>query len=104
MSSPARPAVAVVHHYMHEKIAEFLKASYPKTTFHVNVKRGQKGVDMGYEGGDLDPGFKYLDIKTNKPHSQKQLNRQIQNWGYEESTVRAISYDEQGNIYDGFGD
>ncbi len=53
---------------------------------------------------DLDPGFEILDIKTNKPHSQKQLNRQIQNWGYEESRVRAISYDEEGNIYDGFGD
>lgn len=52
---------------------------------------------------DLDPGFKYLDIKSNKPHSQKELDRQIYNWGYEGSTVRAITYDEHGNIYDGFG-
>ncbi|WP_162918998.1 hypothetical protein [Taklimakanibacter deserti] len=98
-----KPGTVPFGNYMHEKIAEFLKESYPKTRFRNNVKTGQKGPDMEYQY-DLDPGFEILDIKTNKPHSQKQLNRQIQNWGYEESRVRAISYDEEGNIYDGFGD
>lgn len=97
-----KPGTVLFGNYMHEKIAEFLKASYPKTKFDVRVKRGQKGVDVRYED-DLYPGFKYLDIKPNKPHSQKELNRQIYKWGYEEPTVRAISYDEYGNIYDGFG-
>lgn len=97
-----KPGTVPFGNYMHEKIAKFLETSYDKTSFRVKVKPGQRGVDMEYLN-DLDPGFKYLDIKSNKPHSQKELDRQIYNWGYEGSTVRAITYDEHGNIYDGFG-
>lgn len=95
-----KPGTVLFGDDMHEKVAKFLVASYPETIFDANVKRGQRGVDMKYQGGLDHP---HIEIKPNKPHSQKQLNRQMENWEYEEQMVRVISYDEQGNIYDGFG-
>lgn len=56
---------------------------------------------MSRPGGQI-PDFDHLDIKTNKPHSERQVKRQIQNWGYGESTVKVFTYDEFGNIYEGF--
>lgn len=96
-----KPGTVPFGNDMHEKVSEFLKESYPHTEFHIRVKRGQTGPDMGYKSG-LKPSDE-IEIKSNKPHSQKQLNRQILNWGYPESAVRVFTYDEHGNIYDGFG-
>lgn len=98
-----KPGTVPFGNYMHEEISKLVQSRHPKTIFHFNIKPGQRGVDVHYVSGP-DPGFKHLDIKTDKPHSQKQLNRQIQNWGHDESKVRAITYDEDGNVFFGFGD
>lgn len=100
-----KPGTTPFGNYMHKEIAKFLKESYPKSSFVIRVEHGQRGPDLEYQPlpGDIDPGFKISDIKTNKAHSEKQLNNQIENWGYEQSDVRVFSYDDLGNIYDGFG-
>jgi hypothetical protein len=87
---------------MHEKIARFLEDSFPEARFDVRVKRGRKGVDLTRIEG-TDRVDKYWEISTNEPWSIGKVKRQIQKWGYDEPSVRAISYDEYGNIYDGFG-
>lgn len=97
-----KPGTVAYGHYMHERVGEFLQESFPGTTFRFNIKPGLRRPDMPHLDGPM-AGASYLEIKTNKPHSEKELRRQIHNWGYEETEVRAITYDEQGNIYDGFG-
>jgi hypothetical protein len=87
---------------IHPKITRFVEDSFPEAKFDVRVKPGQKGVDMTRIAGP-DRVDKYWEISTNKPHSIGKMKRQIQKWGYDEPSVRAISYDEYGNIYDGFG-
>lgn len=88
--------------YMHEHGARFVTDSFPEAKFDVRVKPGQKGIDLTRIAGP-DHIDKYWEIKTNKPHSQRELKRQIQRWGYDEPSVRVIAYDEYGNLYDGFG-
>jgi hypothetical protein len=96
-----KPGTTPYGNYMHAEIAKFVKKEYPRTEFHNKIGRGQTGIDMSIVGG-LKPDFDHLDIKTNKRHSERQIKRQIQNWGYDESTVKVFSYDELGNVYEGF--
>ena len=89
--------------YMHKEIVKMIRPRYPDTIFGDNVKRGQRGIDMEYKDG-TPQDFPYLEIKSDKKHSKKQLKRQIYNWGYEEPDVYVVTYDDYGNVYEGFSD
>jgi hypothetical protein len=47
-------------------------------------------------------GFARAEIKPLSASGEKKLQQQIWNWGYDPSTVRAITYDANGNVYFGF--
>lgn len=96
-----KPGTTPYGNYMHAEITKFIEREYSPTKFHNRIGQGQRGVDLSVVGGHK-PDFDHIDIKTNKRHSERQIKRQIQNWGYDESTVKVFSYDEFGNIYEGF--
>jgi 1,4-alpha-glucan branching enzyme len=47
-------------------------------------------------------GFTHIEIKPNTASGLKTFNTQIRNWGYDPATVRAVTYDAQGNLRWGF--
>jgi hypothetical protein len=96
-----KPGTTQYGNYMHVNGARFVQDSFPEAKFDVRVQPGQNGVDMTRIAGPdrVDPRWEF---KPNNPRGQREFNRQVQEWGHEEP-VRAITYDEYGNLYDGFG-
>ena len=82
-----RPGTTPYGNYMHAEIAKFVEKEYPRTQFVVRVGPGQRGIDMSPSGG-LVPDFDHADIKPNNPRSKKEIEKQIQNWGYEDLTIK----------------
>lgn len=64
---------------------------------------GLRGVDLS-----VDPrfakqlGFEHIEIKPNTASGLKTFNTQVRNWGYDPATVKAVTYDAQGNLRWGF--
>jgi hypothetical protein len=46
--------------------------------------------------------FAHAEIKPLSASGEKKLRQQVWKWGYDPSTVRAITYDANGNVYFGF--
>ena len=47
-------------------------------------------------------GFEHIEIKPNTASGLKTFNAQVRKWMYDPATVRAITYDAQGNLRWGF--
>lgn len=64
---------------------------------------GLRGVDMSVPEefvGKL--GFEHIEIKPNTVSGLGTFNRQVDRWGYDPTTVKAVTYDAHGNIWWGF--
>lgn len=61
------------------------------------------GIDMS-----VDPryskmlGFEHIEIKPNTASGLRTLNRQVDRWGMNPSSVQPVTYDAHGNIWWGF--
>ncbi|SFG52018.1 YD repeat-containing protein [Novosphingobium sp. CF614] len=64
---------------------------------------GLTGIDMS-----VDPiyakqlGFEHIEIKPNTANGLRTLNRQVERWGMNPSSVQSVTYDAQGNVWWGF--
>jgi hypothetical protein len=47
-------------------------------------------------------GFAHAEIKPLSASGEKKLRQQIWMWEYDPNTVRAVTYDANGNVYFGF--
>jgi hypothetical protein len=64
---------------------------------------GLRGVDMSVPRAfEQQLGFRHIEIKPNTASGLKTFNTQVRNWGYDPATVRAVTYDAQGNLRWGF--
>jgi hypothetical protein len=71
--------------------------------FLLRVEPGQRGIDVSVPEKHIARlGFAHAEIKPLSASGEKKLQQQIWKWGYDPSTVRAITYDADGNVYFGF--
>ncbi|MEQ1552377.1 LysM domain-containing protein, partial [Sphingorhabdus sp.] len=64
---------------------------------------GLTGVDMSVDSiAARRLGFEHIEIKPNTASGLKTFNTQVGKWGYDPATVRAVTYDAQGNLRWGF--
>ncbi len=68
------------------------------------MKPSQQGVDVSVSNaGDIAKlGFAHAEIKPLSASGEKRMRQQVWKWEYDPSTVRAITYDANGNVYFGF--
>lgn len=82
---------------------EMANGQYPTVQFKFAIRPGQTGVDVRALGnGPQVTGFQYADIKPMNGVQQAELQSQVANWGYQPGEVQPITYDTNGNIYNGF--
>jgi hypothetical protein len=64
---------------------------------------GLTGVDMSVPRAfEQQLGFRHIEIKPNTASGLRTFNTQVRNWGYDPATVKAVTYDAQGNLRWGF--
>jgi len=64
---------------------------------------GQTGIDLSVDPKFVKQlGFEHIEIKPNTASGLKTFNSQVTKWGYDPATVRAVTYDAQGNLRWGF--
>jgi hypothetical protein len=90
--------------HAHQETGEILKKRYWDVPLELRVKHGQRGIDVSVLNPDdfAKVGFAHAEIKPLSESGEKKLQQQIWNWGYDPSTVRAITYHANGNVYFGF--
>jgi hypothetical protein len=89
--------------YAHQEIGRMLQDLYKGVGLILRVKPGQRGIDVSVpKEHAASLGFAHAEIKPLSASGEKKLQQQIWNWGYDPSTVRAITYDANGNVYFGF--
>ena len=67
------------------------------------VEPGQRGIDVSVPEKHIARlGFAHAEIKPLSASGEKKLRQQVGKWGYDPSTVSAITYDANGNVYFGF--
>ena len=99
----ANPGTTTFGNRMHEQIAEMLRAKFPGVKFKFNIKPGQTGVDIVVPPqSEGITGFRYADIKPRTPAQAAKFAQQVENWGFKPGEVKAITYDANGNVYEGF--
>jgi hypothetical protein len=90
-------------HYAHREAAKILKDLYPGVQFVLRVTPGQKGIDVSVPLDRIESlGFAHAEIKPLSASGEKKMRQQVWDWEYDPSTVRAITYDANGNVYYGF--
>ena len=52
--------------------------------------------------GQQITGFRYAEIKPRNPSQMKKMEKQIENWGLSPDDVKPLTYDANGNIFEGF--
>jgi hypothetical protein len=86
----------------HELIADWFEQQNPGVDFEFRIRPGQTGIDITVPKAQWrQVGFRYADIKPRTISGFNSFNEQVGNWGYRAS-IRAISYDANGNFYHGF--
>lgn len=89
--------------YAHDAIVNWLRQTYPDTTFIFRAGPGQAGVDVEV----LEPEwidairFRYGEIKPLSASGEASFNRQVLNWDLP-APVRPITYDRSGKFFFGF--
>ena len=80
-----------------------MKKLYPRVQFVLRVAPGQQGIDVSVPKDDIARlGFAHAEIKPLSESGERKMRQQVWKWGYKPSTVRAITYDANGNVYFGF--
>jgi hypothetical protein len=80
-----------------------LQDLYKGVDLILRVKLGQRGIDVSVPKAHIARlGFAHAEIKPLSASGEKKLRQQIWKWGYDPSTVQAITYDANGNVYFGF--
>ncbi len=94
------PGTTDFGNYAHEQATKLLQQQYPDVPFRTQVNPSQTGIDVIVpEAYVKEVGFSYAEIKPLSPSGAKAYDRQVQNWGYDPSTVKPIYYDSKGNVY-----
>jgi hypothetical protein len=89
--------------HAHQETGSMLQDLYKDVGLILRVKPGQRGIDVSVPKEHIASlGFAHAEIKPLSASGEKKLQQQIWNWGYDPSTVRAITYDANGNVYFGF--
>jgi hypothetical protein len=71
--------------------------------FRFRILPGETGVDFTVLGnGSMTTGFKYAEIKPRKVAQQRRLEVQVEHWGYSPNDVKALTYEADGSVFDGF--
>ena len=69
----------------------------------LRVARGEHGGDVSVpEPYIASVGFAHAEIKPLSASGERKMRQQILDWEYDPSTVQAITYDANGNVYFGF--
>ena len=97
------PGTAPFGNAMHARIAQWLGERYPGVKFILRIGPGQTGVDVEVpEENVARIGFQYAEIKPRSASGLATFQRQIASWGFQPDEVQPITYDQNGNINDGF--
>jgi len=89
--------------HAHREIGSMLRKLYRDADLILRVEPGQRGIDVSVPEDHIARlGFAHAEIKPLSASGEKKLRQQIWKWGYDPSTVRAITYDANGNVYFGF--
>jgi hypothetical protein len=89
--------------YAHRKIGSMLRHLYKGVGLILRVEPGQQGIDVSVPTDSIAKlGFAHAEIKPLSESGERKLRQQVWKWGYKPSTVRAITYDANGNVYFGF--
>jgi hypothetical protein len=80
-----------------------LRKLYTDADLILRVEPGQKGIDVSVPPEHIVRlGFAHAEIKPLSASGEKKMRQQILKWEYDPSTVQAITYDADGNVYFGF--
>ena len=81
-----------------------LQKLHPDVDFVLRVRPSQQGIDVSVrEAEDIAKlGFAHAEIKPRSASGEKKMRQQVWKWEYDPSTVQAITYDANGNVYFGF--
>jgi hypothetical protein len=89
--------------HAHREIGSMLRKLYRDANLILRVEPGQRGIDVSVPKDHIAKlGFAHAEIKPLSESGEKKLRQQVEKWGYDPSTVRAITYDANGNVYFGF--
>jgi hypothetical protein len=89
--------------HAHRETGSMLRKLYRDADLILRVEPGQRGIDVSVPEDHIARlGFAHAEIKPLSASGEKKLRQQIWKWGYDPSTVRAITYDANGNVYFGF--
>jgi hypothetical protein len=89
--------------HAHRETGSMLQDLYKSVGLILRVEPGQRGVDVSVpENHIASLGFAHAEIKPLSESGEKKMRQQVGKWGYDPSTVRAITYDANGNVYFGF--
>ncbi len=89
---------------MHRRIVDLIRLKYPSATIKDNVDVGQNGPDIEVLQGADEVGYRFAEIKPDKPWQVGNMFRQVMRWigaGIVPAgeKVQAITYDANGNVY-----
>ena len=89
--------------YAHVQAGEIVKSLYHDVPLVLRLAPGQRGVDVSVPGPYIARlGFAHAEIKPLTTSGEKKMRQQVWDWEYDPSTVQAITYDANGNVYFGF--
>jgi hypothetical protein len=89
--------------HAHQETGTMLRNLYIDADLILRVEPGQKGIDVSVPGEHIARlGFAHAEIKPLSASGEKKMRQQILAWEYDPSTVQAITYDANGNVYFGF--
>ena len=86
-----------------KRLVRCLQNLYRDADLILRVKPGEKGIDVSVPPEHIARlGFAHAEIKPLSASGEKKMRQQVWDWEYDPSTVRAITYDANGNVYFGF--
>jgi hypothetical protein len=89
--------------HAHREIGSMLRKLYKDAGLILRAEPGQRGIDVSVPTEHIaELGFAHAEIKPLSASGEKKLRQQVGKWGYDPSTVRAITYDANGNVHFGF--
>jgi hypothetical protein len=89
--------------HAHRETGSMLQDLYKGVGLILRVEPGQRGIDVSVPPEHIAKlGFAHAEIKPRSESGEKKMRQQIGKWGYDPSTVQAITYDANGNVYFGF--
>jgi hypothetical protein len=88
--------------YVHVRTGPLLSQNFGGIRFIDRTAPGMRGVDFSTPRLRIQQvGIEHFELKPASPSGVTAYNRQVQNWGYEPSTVQLLTYDKYGHIWKG---